>query len=673
MLGRDFGAADGQPGAPAVALLSAAVWERRFGGDSGIVGRVISLNGRPYSIVGVLPPPHQFPDDAQLWVPLTLPGTAGRGLNRLQVIGRLRDGVTIAGARAEMAGIAGRLAAQYPDDNAGWTASVVPLREGEVGEYKSVLTLMMGAVAFVLLIACANVANLVLSRAAARHREIAIRAALGAGRARIVRQLLTESVLLALGGAVVGIVIALWGLDLIVAAVPSDKPFWMVFTIDQRVLAFTGLVAVATGILFGLAPAWHATRSDLNEALKEGSRGAGTGGGRLRLRHTLVVAEIALSMVLLVGASLMIRSFLRLQHVDPGFDRRNILAATVVLGGARYDSTLARATFFEDLMPRLKSLPGVVGAAASQAPPLSGSSSSSTFTVEGQPAARGEAPSANWQAVTANYVTLLGIPMLRGRDLNERDVRDSLLVAVVNRTMAERFWPGQDPLGKRFHFGGGDENTNPWLTVVGVAGDVRHGRLGEVPENQFYLPYSQATYRGMVVLVRTVGDPVALAAALRHEVRAVDPQLPLFELQTMEATYRSSVWEQRLYSTMFGSFAAVALLLAAVGLYGVMSYMVTLRTHELGVRMALGAQRRDMLVLVIRRGLRDAALGVAIGLAGAFAVTGTLKNFLYGVTTTDPWSFTGIPLLLALVAVLASWVPAGRATRVDPMLAMRAE
>jgi putative ABC transport system permease protein len=673
MLGRDFVPADDEPGAAPVVLLSAALWERRFGADSALVGRSISLNGRPYTVVGIMPPPHQFPDDAQLWVTLSRPRTERRGMNFLNVIGRLRDGVTAEAAHAELVGIAGRLAAQYPDDNRDWSASVVPLREDEVGEYKTVLALMMGAVGFVLLIACANVANLLLSRAAARHREMAIRAALGAGRLRIVRQLLTESVLLALGGAVLGIVIALWGVDLIVAAVPADRPFWMVFTIDQRVLAFTAAVALGTGLLFGLAPAWQVTRTDLHDSLKEGSRGAGTGGGRQRLRHTLVVAQVALSMILLVGAALMIRSFLRLQRVDPGFDRQNMLASTVVLSGQRYDSTRARAGFFEDLLSRLRALPGVTGAAASQAPPLSGSGSTSTFTVEGQTVQTGEQPEGNWQAVTGGYLTLLGVPITRGRDLTDRDVRDSARVAVVNRTMAERFWPGDDPLGKRFRFGGADEADSEWFTIVGVAGNVRHGRLGEPPENQFYIAYSQAAYRGMVVLLRTAGDPTALAPALRREVRAVDPQLPVFELETMNEMYRQSLWEQRLYGAMFGSFAAVALLLAAVGLYGVMAYMVTLRTHEIGVRMALGAQRRDMLRLVVRRGLTLAGLGVAIGLVGAFAVTGLLRGFLFGVTATDPLSFLGIPLILSLVALLASWVPARRATRVDPILALRYE
>ena len=673
-MGRDFVPDDGLVGAAPVTILSAGLWERRFGADSGVLGRAINLNGVPYTVVGILGAPIQFPDDAQLWVPIARSPTERRGMNSLNVIGRLADGVSFDAADAEMKGIASRLEQQYPEENAEWTASVVPLRTNEANAYKTVLQIMMGAVAFVLLIACANVANLQLSRAASRHREMAIRAALGAGRLRIVRQLLTESILLAVAGAALGIVIALWGLDLIVAAVPSDKPFWMVFTIDGRVLAFTAAVAVGTGVLFGLAPVWQSAHVDVHASLKEGSRGSGTGGARQRLRHTLVVAEVALSMILLVGAALMIRTFLELQRVDPGFDRRNVLASWVVMAGPRYDPTLARAAFLDQVLPRLRALPGVTAAAASQAPPLSQSSSSSSFTVEGWSLKPGERLEGNWQAVTANYVTFLGVPILRGRDLSEQDVRDSALVAVINRTMAERYWggAGQEALGRRFRFGS-DEPDSPWFTVVGVAGDVRHGALAERPEDQFYIPYTQAAYRGMMLMVRTVGEPAALGAAMRREVRAVDPQLPLFEQQTMEAMYRFSMWEQRLYGAMFGSFAAVALLLAAVGLYGVMAYMVTLRTHEIGVRMALGAQRRDMLRMVVRRGITLAALGVAIGLVGSFAVSGLLRNFLYGVTPGDPLTFIGIPLVLSLVALLASWLPARRATRVDPMLALRYE
>ena len=671
-MGRDFVPDDGREGAAPVTILSAGLWERRFGADSAILGRAINLNGVPYTVVGILGPPIQFPDDAKLWVPIARSPTERRGMNSLNVIGRLADGVSFAAADAEIKGIAARLEQQYPEENAEWTASVVPLRTEEANDYKTVLQVMMGAVGFVLLIACANVANLQLSRAAARHREMAIRAALGAGRMRIVRQLLTESILLSLAGAAFGIVIALWGLDLIVAAVPSDKPFWMVFTIDGRVLAFTAAVAVGTGVLFGLAPIWQAGRVDVHASLKEGSRGSGTGGARQRLRHSLVVAEVALSMVLLVGAALMIRTFLQLQRVDPGFDRRNVLASWVVMAGPRYDAMLSRAAFLDQVLPRLRALPGVTAAAASQAPPLSQSSSSSSFTIEGWSTRPGERLEGNWQSVTAGYVTFLGIPMLGGRDISAQDVRDSSLVAVINKTMAEHYWAGQDAVGKRFRFGS-DEPDSPWFTVIGVAGDVRHEKLGAPPEDQFYIPYTQAAYRGMMLMVRTSGEPAALAAAMRREVAAVDPQLPLFEQKTMEAMFRFSMWEQRLYGAMFGSFAAVALLLAAVGLYGVMAYMVTLRTHEIGIRMALGAQRRDMLRMVVRRGITLAALGVSIGLVGSFAVTGVLRGFLYGVSATDPLSFIGIPLVLSLVAFLASWIPARRATRVDPMLALRYE
>jgi putative ABC transport system permease protein len=673
LLGRDFREDEDRPGAAAVVILSHVLWQRRFAGDSGVIGRTLRLNGIPHTVIGVLPLPFQFPDDEQLWVPAALAPTSSRGNHFLQVVGRLKPGVSAREADAELAGIAARLAQQYPDENAGWSASVVPLRTSEVGEYKPVLAIMMGAVAFVLLIACANVANLLLARASARHREIAVRAALGAGRWRIVRQLLTESVLLALGGAGLGLVFALWGLDLIAAAVPSDKPFWMLFTIDTRVLLFTLAVAVGTGILFGLAPALQAGATDLHESLKEGARGSGAGGGarRQRLRSTLVVAEVALSLVLLIGATLMIRSFLQLQQVDIGFERRNLLTLNTYLGGSAYDSTYRRIAFYRQAVDRLATLPGATGAAATDYMPLSGSNNSSTFSVEGRQLAKGELLEASWRAVTAGYVTLMGIPLRSGRDLTTRDFDDSASVAVISETMARRFWPTTDALGKRFKFSGG--TTESWITVVGIARDIRHQRLNEPPPSSFYLPYPQAPWRGMTLVVRTTDQPAAATRAARDAIHAVDPSLPVFDIETMEEIYRFSMWEQRLYGWMFGIFAVVALVLAAVGLYGVMAYMVTLRTHEIGVRMALGARTADVLRLVVQRGLALAAIGLAIGLVGAFGVTQVLQSLLYGVSPTDPLTFVGIPAALAGVALLASYLPARRAARVDPMLALRTE
>jgi len=486
-----------------------------------------------------------------------------------------------------------------------------------------------------------------------------------------VRQLLTESILLALGGATLGLLIALWGLDLIVAAVPGDKPFWMVFTLDSRVLLFTLAVALGTGVLFGLAPALQAAQIDLQHTLKDGTRGAGATGRRQRLRNALVVAEVALSLVLLVGATLMVRSFLRVQAVDPGFDRRSLVMASTYLAGTRYDSLPRRAAFYTNLVSGLRALPGVTGVTAVGNPPLGNSSNHSSFTVEGRATPIGEEPVANWAPVMPAYATVMGIPLLQGRDIAVRDLTDSAQVVLVNRWLADRFWPGGDAVGKRLRFGNSDESA--WMTVIGVVGNVQQRQLDRPPEDELYVPYTQSPWRGMAVVMRTATGLTGAGRQLRDAVSAADPQLPVFAVMTFEAAYRSSMWAKRLYGWMFGAFAGIALLLAAVGLYGVMAYMVTLRTHEIGVRMALGARARDVLRLVVRRGVVLTAIGVAIGLGGAFAVTSLLRNLLFGVSPTDLVTFIGIPLLLGAVALLASTIPALRAARIDPMLGLRYE
>lgn len=670
MLGRDFLQEEEGPTAAKVAILSYQLWERVFQRDSGVVGRGIILSGRPYTVVGVVPPPHHFPEVTDVWIPMDLDPTLLRGSHFLEVFGRLRDGVTPEQAQADLNVIASRLATQFPATNRGWTVTVGGMRDSAVGEYKPILAIMMAAVGFVLLIACANVANLLLARASGRSREIALRGALGASRVRIVRQLLTESVLLSVAGAGLGVLVATWGLQMIVSVIPADKPFWMVFTIDGRVLAFTMAVAVGTGILFGLAPALQALRTDLHESLKEGGRGVGTGTPRHRLRNTLVVSEVALSTVLLIGAALMIRSFLALQQVRPGFDQANLLTFIVSLQGPRYDSTSARGVFYDDLLGRLRAVPGVVSAGTSSAAPLLGSSSTSSMVIDGQPAEVGQLPFASLQSVSAGFVSHLGVPFVEGRDLTPQDLDSKAPVALVSKTMAERFWPNESALGKRFKFGVAD---TVWLSVVGVTGDVRHRNLSDRAENQVYVPYTRLAYRGMNVQVRTGGHPAASGPAARAAVRALDPTLPVVELQTMDEAIRFSMWEQRLYSSMFGAFAAVALLLAAIGLYGVMSYLVSLRTHEIGVRMALGAGQRTVLGLVVGRGVLLAGIGLVIGVAGAFGMTRVLQDLLFGVGTLDPLSFAGIPLMLAAVAALASYVPARRASGVDPVVVLRSE
>jgi len=673
ILGRDFEEEEDGPNAAKVAILSHRLWQRVFQGDSSVTGRGIILSGRPFTVIGVLPPPHQFPEATDVWIPMDLDPTRLRGSHFLEVVGRLKPGVSPEQAQADLNIIAARLATQFPETNRGWTVTVGGMRDSAVGEYQSILAIMMAAVGFVLLIACANVANLLLARASGRSREIALRAALGARRTRIIRQLLTESVLLSLAGAGMGLLIATWGLQLIVSVVPADKPFWMVFTIDGRVLAFTVTVAVATGILFGLAPALQTLRTDLHESLKEGARGGGAGTQRHRLRNTLVVTEVALSTVLLIGAALMIRSFLSLQRVQPGFDAAKLLTFEVSLQGPRYDSLASRGVFYDDLLGRLRAIPGVVSAGASSSAPLLGSSSTSSLLVDGRPAEPGRQPYASFQSVSAGFVSHLGVPFVEGRDITPEDVSSNAPVALVSRSMAERFWPGESALGKRFKLGVSPNSSDPWLSIIGVTRDVRHRRLSDRAENQVYVPYSRSPYRGMDVQIRTAGTPVASGPAVRAAVRAIDPTLPVVDLQTMDEAIRFSMWEQRLYSSMFGAFAVAALLLAAIGLYGVMSYLVSLRTHEIGVRMALGAGRKTVLGLVVGRGVLLAGVGLVIGVAGAFGMTRVLRDLLFGVGTLDPLSFAGIPILLAIVAALASYVPARRASGVDPVLVLRSE
>ena len=669
ILGRQFTAEEAREGAARVVMLGYTMWEQRFNKDPGIIGRSISVNGVPAVIVGVMPPDFRYPGRAELWRPLTLSPTENRGGHWLFGVGRLREGVTIDRARAELLGISRQLGAEYPQTNAAWKAVVTSLRDREVGEVRPVLLLMQGAVLFVLLIAAANVANLLLARASSRQREIAIRTTLGAGRMRIVRQLLTESVLLALAGGALGILFAGWGLDLVLALIPDVMPFWMRFTIDGRVLAFAALVSLATGLVFGAAPALQASRPDLTDSLKDGTRGSGASRQSKRLRSGLVVAEVALSLVLLVGASLMVKSFLALQDVDPGFDVASTVTMRVAMPGAAYDSLSARQQLLEHMIERASAVPGVRSASVSTISPLSGGQAITGFFLDREALTPGGAHEAELRGISESYFETMRIGLLRGRGFERREMDDSAFVVVINQTLADRFFKGEDPIGRRLRWGVQAED--PMLEIVGVVQDTRASDLGAPPLAQMYMPWPVQGWRSMSLLVAASTNPAELVPALRRTIREVAPNVPLFQVGTVRDAFDRSMWQQRLYGALFTSFAAIALLLAAAGVYSVIAYSVSQRTHEIGVRMALGAQRRDVFGLVVRGGLGLAAIGVVIGLAGAFAISGVLRTQLFGVSATDPIVFVAVPLTLLLVAALASWLPARRAAALDPSTALR--
>ncbi|MDQ6828562.1 MAG: ABC transporter permease [Gemmatimonadota bacterium] len=672
VLGRNFRAEEDRPNAERVAMLAYDLWQRRFDGDRAILGKTISLNGDTYTIVGVMPSGFGFPNTSALWVPLALDPTQNRGMHFLNALARLKPGVTMEKARADLASISRRLESDFPESNAGWTLSMVSLHEQNGGDYRSVLYIMMGAVAFVLLIACANVANLLLARATTRSREMAIRAALGAGRGRIIRQLLIESLAIAIVGGALGALLAVGFLKLVVAGTPPDRPFWMVFAIDRDTLLYTLVLCLTTGLLFGLAPALQASGSALHESLKEGGRSGGSGAGRQRLRSGLVVVEVALSLVLLVGAGLMVQSFLKIQNVDPGFDRSNVLTMRVSLAGKQYDSTSARSAFYQQVLARAAALPGVQQAAMINSAPLSGNSNYTDFEVDGQTFPVGRKPTAAVRGVSANYFKSLRVPLRKGRLFVDHETWDSSRVTIVNETMATRFWPGKDAIGQRVAFNG-DTSANKWYTIVGVVGDVHLRRLTSPPDNDWYLPYSAMPRRTMTIMVRTSGDAASLAPPMRDAVRSVDANMPVFSVRTMQSMYDASMWDRRLYGWMFAAFGGIALLLAAVGLYSVIAYMVAQRTREIGVRMALGARRADVVRLVLNRGLVLTGTGLLIGGVAAFAVMRTLKGLLFGVSSAEPLTFVGVAALLGAVAIAASVVPARRASTVDPAIALRNE
>ena len=671
--GRTFTADEDQPDHDQVVILSYGLWQRRFGADPNFIGQTVTLNNRSRTVIGIMPKGFQFPEVAELWAPMALNTKLWtRTDHGLQAIARLKPGVTIEQAQSELTTIAANIEEQNPITNEGMSVSLTSLRAGLVGDYKKALLILLGVVGFVLLIACVNVANLLLARATARQKEIAIRAALGANRKRIFRQLLTESVLLGLISGALGLMLALWGMELLLAAIPIDIPFWMKFDLDGRVLGFTAACSLLTGVVFGTAPALEASNPDLNETLKEGGRSS-AGAGRHRLRSLLVVAEIALSLVLLVGAGLMMRSFIRLQHVDAGLNPEGVLTMNVALPRLKYLEPEKRITFFRNLLERVRTLPGVQSAGAVSNLPLSGNNSGRSLTVEGRPVLSvGEAPMINHCVVTPSYFGAMGIPILKGRDFDERDTRDSAKVTIIDERLAREYWLDDDPIGKRIRFGPPEDN-EPWHTIVGVVREVKHDRLDASTRESVYLTLPQMPIGGMSLAIRTGGRPENLIGAVRGQVRELDPDLPVTRVMPMTDVVARSVWQPRLYTALFGVFAAVALILATVGIYGVMSYAVTQRTREIGLRMALGAQRQDVLKLVVGQGFLLASIGVGAGLAAALALTRLMSSLLFGVTATDPITFAAVSVLLAGVALAACFVPARRAAKVDPMVALRYE
>jgi predicted permease len=677
-LGRTFEQGDDHPAATPVALLNYGLWQRRFGGDPSILGQTLTLNGISYTIVGVLPRgfkwflQHQQPE---IWTPIGLwantPMLSQRG-NRsgMNVIGRLREGVTIEQATADLATIAQQLEEQYPETNAGRSVRTMPLHERVVGDAQTPLLVLLGAVGLVLMIACANVANLLLVRATARKKELAVRHSLGAGRWRLIRQLLTESVVLALTGGILGVLLAYWSIDLLRALSSAGLPRLDEVGVDRTVLGFSFVLALLTGGLFGLAPALQSSRPNLQSALKEGSRGSTA--GRSRYRSTLVVAEVALALVLLIGAGLLIRSFLRLQAQSPGFDPDHVLTAQIVLSGPSYADPDARRSFYHRLLERLRSLPGVQTASMINPLPVTGTGWQTRFMIEGRPRPEpGEFPSTEWMQISPGYFRTMEIPLLRGRSFNEFDHENAQPVVIIDETFASSHFPDVDPIGQRIAFG--DLEAPIWRQIVGVVGHVKLSGVAEEAAIEMYMPYPQGAYAPISVILRTAGDPSDVVSALRAAVLAIDTAVPLYNIRTMRELLDETVVARRLAMTLLTIFAGLALALVTLGIYGVISYSVSQRTHEIGIRMALGADQTNVLGLVVRQGATLTLVGLAIGLAAACGLTRILRGMLFDVEPTDPLTFGFITLFLAVVGLIAAYIPARRATRVDPLVALQYE
>ncbi len=669
-LGRTFRADEDMPGKDRVIVLSQGLWERRFNRDPNVLGQSVSLNGAPVTVVGIMPPNFTFPGQSEFWRLLALnSANATRGAHFLGVIARLKPGVTVERAAVEMKTIAERLAVQYPESSANESAEVIGLHANMVEHIRPALLAIFAAVGALILIACANVANLLLVRASIRSKEIAIRTALGAGRLRLILQLLAESVVLALAAGVAGVFIAYWAIRPIQTLGTAIIPRADSIAIDGTVLVFALIVSIATGILFGLAPAWQASRATISSVLKEGGRTSTAAGGRW-IRSGLLVAEVAMSLVLLVGAALLLRSFERLIHVDPGFRPEQVLAFRVALPNNAYPQDHHKIAFFSRLMERLETLPGVSAAGMIQSVPMRGDYVLS-FTIEGRPpVGPNQEPSANHRVISSDYFKAMGIPLLRGRSFTLEDREKSPMVAIVDQKFVDRYFPDQDPMGKGLDIGNG---TDGFYKIVGVVGSVLHDALDGKPSPTMYIPYAQDAFSSMWVVVRAKGEPTQLSAAARQAVRDIDSTLPAFAMTPLADVVSESIAQRRFSMLLIGVFGAIALVLAAVGLYGVVSYSVSQRTQEIGLRMAIGADRRDVLRLIVGGGMKLAVIGVVIGVAGALALSKVIATMLFELTPMDLVSYSGTVMVLLAVAMVACYVPARRAMRVDPIIALRAE
>ncbi|HEV8486608.1 MAG TPA: ABC transporter permease [Blastocatellia bacterium] len=676
LYGRTFMPEDGQPGNDQVVVLKHTLWQRRFGADPNIVGQTITLNRKSFTVIGVMPEGFNFPfNGGELWAPMVFypQAASNRGAHFLQAMGFLKTGVTLEQARDDLAAIAARAAEQFPQTNSGITVNVLSITQDATRGSRMYAPVMLGAVGFVLLIACANVANLMLVRGAGRQKEIAIRQAMGASRWRLIRQLLTESLMLSFAGGALGLLLSVWGIRGLAQGIPEEFskfiPGWHNVGINRTAFLFTLAVSVLSGLLFGLVPAIQSTRINFNEALKEGGKGSSGKASHNRARSVMVIAEVALSLVLLIGSGLMIRGFVEMLRSDFGVDPANVLTVEVSLPNERYEKPESRLSFYDQVVRRVEALPGVTSAGATGILPMGGNHTSHTLESVGQVVfAESKRPNVDYSPVTPGYFEAIGTRLVKGRNFTDRDREGSARVALVDRAFVRDFFAGREPIGEQFKEAGGAPRE-----IIGVVTDVINEDFDERRDSHIYVPCAQDPWPGMYLIIRASSDPRSLTSAVRAEVSSLDNTLPVFNVKAMERHISERMSPKRLATSLMAAFAVIALLLAAIGIYAVMSYAVSQRTHEIGIRMALGAQPRDIFKLIVRQGVSLTLVGIGAGLVFAFGVTRAMSGLLYGVSTTDPLTYFGISLLLGTVALLACYVPTRRATKVDPMVALRNE